>query len=111
LNQERRALRFRITPPSGEVKSNSDGCCFETLIADFHLGADPALARLAKIVHAADIAADLDTDPLGPGLQAVELGGLDVEADDQQLLSRGMFVYDALYAWCASQIHAPVTAA
>ena len=53
-------------------------CTFETLIAEHHL-ADPALARLARIVHAADIAADLDTDPLGPGLLAIGTGGLDVE--------------------------------
>jgi hypothetical protein len=26
-----------------------------------------------------------------------------VEADDQQLLERGLFVYDALYAWCQQQ--------
>ena len=83
-------------------------CTFETLIAEHHLGTDPALARLAKIVHAADIAADLDTDPLGPGLLAIGLGGLEVEADDQVLLQRGMFVYDALYAWCTRQVAAPV---
>jgi hypothetical protein len=83
-------------------------CTFETLIAEHDLAGDPALARLAKIVHAADIAADLDSDPLGPGLLAIGLGGLDVEADDQVLLERGMFVYDALYAWCARQVAAPV---
>jgi hypothetical protein len=81
-------------------------CTFETLIAEHNLGGDPALARLAKIVHAADIATDLDTDPLGPGLLAIGLGGLDVEADDQVLLDRGMFVYDALYAWCTRQVAA-----
>ena len=88
---------------------NPDGgewCTFETLIAEFHLDSDPALARLAKIVHAADIAADVDTDALGPGLQAIGLGGLEVEPDDQQLLARGMFVYDALYAGCTRQVAA-----
>ena len=88
---------------------NPDGgewCTFETLIHQFHLGTDPALARLATIVHAADIAAAIDTDPLGPGLLAIGLGGLDVEADDQHLLARGVFVYDALYAWCTHQVQA-----
>ena len=75
-------------------------CTFETLIAVHHLDTDPALVRLAKIVHAADIASDIDTDRAGPGLLAIGLGGLDVEADDQTLLDRGIFVYDALYAWC-----------
>jgi hypothetical protein len=57
--------------------------------------------RLARIVHAADIDAELHTDPAGPGLLAIGLGGLDVEADDHRLLERASFVYDALYAWCA----------
>jgi hypothetical protein len=78
-------------------------CTFETLIAAHHLD-DPALVRLAAIVHAADISADLDSDPLGPGLLAIGVGGLDIEADDQTLLERGMFVYNALYAWCRRQV-------
>jgi hypothetical protein len=81
-------------------------CTFETLIAAHDLGGDPALVRLAAIVHAADIDADLYADPLGPGLLAIGVGGLDVEADDQALLDRGMFVYDALYAWCRRQVAA-----
>ncbi len=39
-------------------------CTFEVLIDEYHLGDDPALTRLARIVHAADISADLHTDPL-----------------------------------------------
>jgi hypothetical protein len=71
------------------------------LIDHFDLGADAALVRLAAVVHAADINHDLDTDPLGPGLLAIGVGGLDVEADDHRLLERASFVYDALYAWSA----------
>jgi hypothetical protein len=82
-----------------------DGCCtFEVLIDEFDLGGDPALVRLARIVHAADIASELDTDPLGPGLLAIGIGGLDVEADDHRLLDRAAFVYDALYAWCVRTV-------
>ena len=79
-------------------------CTFEVLIDEYQLGEDPALARLARIVHAADIKGDLNTDPLGPGLLAIGRGGLDVEDNDQRLLDRGRFVYDALYAWCQRQI-------
>jgi hypothetical protein len=61
------------------------------------------------IVHAADIASELHTDPAGPGLLAIGLGGLDVEADDHRLLERASFVYDALYAWSARQVE-PATA-
>src|SRR5213593_1679725 len=75
-------------------------CSFEVLIEEFSLGDDPALERLARIVHAADVAEDIDTDPLGPGLLAIGEGGLEAEGDDQKLLEKGSFVYDALYEWC-----------
>lgn len=81
-------------------------CTFETLIEEFHLESDPALVRLARIVHAADVGEDLDTDPAGAGLLAIGIGGLDVESDDHVLLERGAFVYDALYAWCRREVGA-----
>lgn len=89
--------------PDAEFTHQGGKCTFEVLIDTFDLGGDPALVRLARIVHAADIARDLDSDPLGPGLLAIGEGGLEVEADDPRLLERGRFVYDALYAWCQQQ--------
>jgi len=86
-----------------EFTHRGNKCSFEVLIDDFDLGTDPALVRLAQIVHAADIDTELHTDPLAPGLLALGLGGLDVEADDHVLLERAKFVYDALYAWCQQQ--------
>ena len=93
--------------PGAEYDHRGNKCTFEVLIDDHDLDSDRALVRLARIVHAADIADDLNTDPAGPGLLAIGLGGLDVEADDQRLLDRGRFVYDALYAWCQRQVTAP----
>ena len=89
--------------PDADFTHRDGKCTFEVLIDEFGLGEDPALARLARIVHAADIADDIDTDPLGPGLLAIGIGGLAVESDDQRLLDKGLFVYDALYAWCQMQ--------
>ena len=84
----------------GAEFTHRDGrCTFEVLIDAFGLR-DPALMRLARVVRAADIASEVETDPLGPGLLAIGEGGLDAEADDQRLFERGSFVYDALYAWC-----------
>jgi len=85
-------------------------CTFEVLIREFKLGGDPALVRLAEIVHAADVSDDLGADPLGAGLLAIGVGGLDVEEDDQRLLERGTFVYDALYAWCRREVGGEVAA-
>src|SRR5260370_26213036 len=88
-----------LDAPGARYDHRDGKCTFEVLIEDHHLDSDPALVRLAKIVHAADIADDLHTDPAGPGLLAIGLGGLDVEADDQALPHRGRFVYHSLYAW------------
>ena len=107
LAEARRQDAISFDAPGARYDHRDGKCTFEVLIEDHHLDADPALARLAKVVHAADIAADLGTDPAGPGLLAIGLGGLDVEDDDYRLLDRGRFVYDALYAWCQSQVPAP----
>ena len=95
--------------PGASFTHQDNRCTFEVLIDHFQLDGDPALVRLARIVHAADVRADLDDDPLAPGLLAIGEGGLDAEADDQRLLERGSFVYDALYAWCRR--HSDPTAA
>jgi len=92
--------------PGARYQHRDGLCSFEVLIEDHDLGADPALVRLARIVHAADIDTDIATDPAGAGLLAIGLGGLDVEAAALRLLERASFVYDALYAWCARQVAA-----
>jgi ChrB, C-terminal domain len=101
-----RASTLLRRPPRQFTHRNGN-CTFEVLIDHFDLGGDPTLARLARIVHAADLPGELDSDPLGPGLLAIGEGGLEVEADDQRLLKRGSFVYDALYAWCQQQTRQP----
>ena len=90
--------------PGATYTHRGNACSFETLIGEFQLGTDPALVRLARIVHAADVDGDLHTDPLGAGLLAIGIGGLDVETDDHVLLERASFVYDALYAWCQRDV-------
>ena len=75
-------------------------CTFETLLHQHQLLADPALVELARIVHAADVSSDVDTHPFGAALRALGDAGAAVENDDQRLLDRASFVYDALYAHC-----------
>jgi hypothetical protein len=92
--------------PGATYDHRGNKCTFEVLIDEYQLGDDPALVRLARIVHAADIDSEIDTDAFAPALLALAFGGLDVEADDHRLLERASFVYDALYAWCAQQVEA-----
>jgi hypothetical protein len=101
LDVARREGGRSFDAPGAEFDHRDGRCTFEVLIEDFDLSGDPALVRLARIVHAADIDTELHTDPAGPGLLAIGLGGLDAEPDDHQLLDRASFVYDALYAWSA----------
>ena len=68
---------------------------------------DPALMRLAKIVHAADVVKDIDTDPIARGLEAVATGFGIRFPDDKENLARQFEVYDSLYAWCRLETARP----
>ena len=89
--------------PGVELGHQAGGCSFESIMLKYDLK-DPALARLAKIVHAADIEADLNTDPIAPGLEAIATGYGLRYPDDEENLARQFEVYDALYAWCRLQV-------
>jgi hypothetical protein len=77
-------------------------CSFESIIMKYELN-DPGLLRMAKIVHAADVAADLATDPIAAGLEAIAVGYSLRYPDDLENLANQFEVYDALYAWCRLQ--------
>lgn len=74
-------------------------CSFEVLIEDYQL-ADPALARLARIVHGADIAGELDSAPEAAGLLALAEGFHSSVPDDHEKLRLQFPLYDALFAYC-----------
>jgi hypothetical protein len=82
-----------------ELGHHEGRCSFEAIVTRYGLS-DPALQRLARIVHAADIAEELHTDELGPGLEAIATGFGLLHPDDQANLEAQFPVYDALYAWC-----------
>jgi hypothetical protein len=89
---------------AGAELGHHDGkCTFEAILSKYNL-ADPGLARLARIVHAADVADDLRTDEIAPGLDAIATGCGLVHLDDHANLEIQFHVYDALYAWCRLQV-------
>src|SRR5262252_6167910 len=56
----------------GAKYTHRDGkCSFDVLVEEFQLDGDPALVRLAQIVHAADVAEDRTSSQEGPGLYAI----------------------------------------
>ncbi|MGH7673865.1 MAG: chromate resistance protein ChrB domain-containing protein [Gemmatimonadales bacterium] len=85
--------------PGGDYTHRGNRCTFEVLIEDFGLR-DPALARLAHIVHGADIEGETGTCPESAGLLAVALGFAKTIPDDHEKLRLQFPIYDALYAFC-----------
>jgi hypothetical protein len=93
--------------PGVELGHVDGRCSFESLLLKYALTADPALVALGKIVHAADVAADVETAPEGRGLKAVAHGfALLLGRDDARKIELEGPVYDALYAWCREQVGA-----
>ena len=90
--------------PDVELGHVDGRCSFESILLKYGLD-DPALARMAKIVHAADVEADIDTSPEGAGLKALAMGFRRIYGErDAEKLEAQMAMYDALYAWCKTAV-------
>ena len=90
--------------PGARYTHRGDLCSFEVMIEEYSLGADPALALLARVVHGADVTADADITPQSRGLEAIARGFMDLGLSDQQQLALELPVYDALYAWAKGEV-------
>ena len=89
----------------GARYTHRDGLCtFEVLIEEHGLGADPALALMARVVHGADVAEDRDAAPESRGLLAIADGFALLDVDDQRQLELELPVYDALHAWARREV-------
>jgi hypothetical protein len=96
--QREAAVPFDV--PGVELTHVGALCSFDAFVKKYQLQ-DPALARLADIVRAADTDT-LDRSAQAPGLLAISLGlGANIR-DDQELLKIALVIYDALYTWCRS---------
>lgn len=90
--------------PGAEYTHRDGKCSFDVLVEEFHLEGDPALVRLAGIVHAADISEDRGSSAEGPGLHAIAHGFAILHGtEDYRKLDLETPMYDALYAWCRDQ--------
>ena len=89
----------------GDVElGHVDGrCSFESIILKYGLK-DAALDHLARIVHGADVSADVALTPEAAGLNAIAHGFAMVHGeDDHRKIALETPLYDALYAWCQHQ--------
>jgi hypothetical protein len=72
-------------------------CSFERLVEE-RVAGDAPLRRLAAIVHGADFAEEIETEPESAGLRAINDGFPETSDDDAETLDRALFLYDSLYA-------------
>ena len=96
------AIAFDV---KGAELGHVDGrCSFESIAMKYTL-TDPALERLAKIVHGADVSADVNIVPESAGLYAIAHGfALTHGEDDHEKIRLETPMYDALYTWCQEQV-------
>ncbi len=85
--------------PGVELGHHEGRCSFESILLKYDLK-DAGLLRMAKIIHAADVSEDIDSDPLARGLEAIASGFSLRYPDDLENLEHQFDVYDSLYAWC-----------
>lgn len=96
----KKAKELDATPfdlPGVEYTHYGDRCTFDYFIEKHELK-DPALKILAMIVRGADTDRH-DIASQASGLWAISAGLSHNIRDDQELLERGMLMYDALYSW------------
>jgi rhodanese-related sulfurtransferase len=93
--QELKAIAFDID--GAPITHDGSRCSFDALLDHFAV-ADKSLRLMAEIIRGADTA-DLALTPQSAGLLAVSLGISARFEDDQDALSSGFTIYDALFAW------------
>jgi hypothetical protein len=92
--------------PGVELGHVDGRCSFESIMVKYQL-TDPALRRLAKIVHGADVGADIKITPESAGLQAIAHGfALAHGEEDHEKIRLETPMYDALFVWCQEQVKA-----
>lgn len=79
-----------------EFGHRGESCTFETLLEVFGLE-EPALARIARIVHDLDLRHNTSTDAEAATLGRVVAGMREAIPEDAELLDRGMGIFEALY--------------
>ena len=78
-----------------ELGHRDGGCSFEAFLAKYELD-DPALVRIAEIVHDADLEDERYGAPEARGLDAA-LRGLSLVRDDHEMIATAAAVFDGLY--------------
>jgi len=87
-------------------KDDQGRCSFEALV-DEYCSDDAVLKQIARMVHGADFAEEIDATKESAGIRAISHGFPLVTKDDNQTVDKASFLYDALYASLQSGQHQP----
>ena len=94
------AVRLKAIPfdiPDVEYTHYTDECTFDYFLKKHKLE-DPALHAMATIIRGADTDRH-DISPQSSGLWAISAGLAYNTTNDEELLKKGMIIYDGLYSW------------
>jgi hypothetical protein len=94
-SKELKAIPFDV--PDVEYTHYGDQCTFDYIVYK-HKIKDPAVQALCAIVRGADTDRH-DIASQSSGLWAISAGLAHDTKDDQELLQKGMMIYDSLYTW------------
>jgi len=83
--------------PDVELSHQGEDCTFETLMKRARLR-DPRLARLAEVVHEADLRDGKYQHEEARGIDVAVRALLAASPDDHQVLAQGMSLFEGLYA-------------
>ena len=88
--------------PGVELSHHGEDCTFETLVKRVRLR-DRRLARLAEVVHEADLRDGKYAHEEARGIDVAIRALLAASADDHQVLAQGMALFEGLYATTPSK--------
>lgn len=99
VEQARRAGATPFVVPHAELARQGDRITFDVMLAKYDL-TEPALAKMADIMRAADISALRGSQPESEGVRAVVHGFFLLNLPDERALALQLPVFDALYRYC-----------
>jgi hypothetical protein len=90
------ALPFDVV--DAEFSHHGEDCTFETLVKRFGIS-DKAVAKIAEMIHEADLEDGKFTSFEGVGIDRVLKGWARLSLSDEELLQKGGECFDALYEY------------
>ncbi len=99
LEVAKREQAASFDAPNAQFTHTQDGkCTFESLV-EYYKITDPAILKLAKVVHGADVSKDITITAQSAGLQTIAEGFRLISKNDHDNMAKQFAVYDALYAY------------